>query len=37
MADDFKPSDLARRDTERTRGYRSLLDFYHSIQWEGRE
>lgn len=37
MADDFKPSDLARRDAERTRGYRSLLDFYHSIQWEGRE
>ena len=37
MADVFKPSDLARRDTDRTKGYRSLLDFYHSIQWEGRE
>jgi len=37
MTDDFKPSDLARRDAGRIRGYRSLLDFYHSIQWEGRE
>ena len=37
MADIFRPSDLARRDADRIKSYRSMLDFYHSIQWEGRE
>jgi hypothetical protein len=27
---------LVRRDTERMRGYKERLDFYHGIQWEGR-
>ena len=37
MIEDFNPTELARRDTERIRGYQTLLDFYHGIQWEGRE
>jgi len=37
MIEDFNPAQLARRDTERIRGYRTLLDFYHGGQWEGRE
>jgi hypothetical protein len=36
MSEDFSPADLARRDIERIRGYKELLDFYHSVQWEGR-
>jgi hypothetical protein len=36
MSEDFSPADLARRDIERIRGYKGLLDFYHSMQWEGR-
>jgi len=27
---------LARRDTDRIRGYRDFLDFYHGRHWEGR-
>jgi hypothetical protein len=30
-------SKLARMDTDRIRGYRELLDFYHGRQWEGRQ
>ena len=30
-------SQLNRYDTDRLRGYRELLDFYHGRQWEGRE
>jgi hypothetical protein len=30
-------SQLARMDTERTRRYQELLDFYNGRQWEGRE
>lgn len=45
MADDFKPGDpsatlragLARRDGERLRRYRELLDIYRGAQWQGRE
>ena len=37
MSEDFNPTELARRDADRIRGYRKLLDFYHSVQWEGRE
>ncbi|MBI2857641.1 MAG: phage portal protein [Chloroflexi bacterium] len=36
MSDGFNPTDLARRDTDRMKGYRELLDFYHGVQWEGR-
>ena len=37
MKDDFKPGDLNRRDTDRMRRYRELLDFYQGTQWPGRE
>ena len=37
MKDNFKPSDLNRRDTDRMRHYRELLDFYQGTQWPGRE
>ncbi len=37
MADDFKPAELVRRDTDRMRRYRDLLDFYQGTQWQGRE
>ncbi len=30
-------SQLTRLDTDRMKGYRELLDFYHGRQWEGRE
>lgn len=33
----FNPADLARLDPARIKGYQRLLDFYHSMQWEGRE
>jgi len=31
------PSQLTRLDTDRIKGYKELLDFYHGRQWEGRE
>ncbi|MFC1967189.1 hypothetical protein ACFLV2_00880 [Chloroflexota bacterium] len=31
------PVQFARLDTERIKGYKELLDFYHGRQWEGRE
>ncbi len=31
------PSQLNRLDTERIKGYKTLLDFYYGIQWIGRE
>ena len=37
MDQTFDPAELVRRDTERIKGYKDLLDFYHGIQWEGRE
>ncbi len=37
MSEDFNPTELARLDRDRLRGYQQLLDFYHSVQWEGRE
>jgi hypothetical protein len=37
MVDDFNPAELSRRDTERLKKYRELLDFYHGLHWEGRE
>jgi len=37
MTDDFKPGDLSRRDGERLRRYRELLDIYRGVQWHGRE
>ena len=30
------PTQLANRDSDRIRGYKELLDFYHGEQWEGR-
>jgi hypothetical protein len=37
MVDDFNPAELSRRDTERLKRYRELLDFYHGLHWESRE
>ncbi|MDP2731412.1 MAG: phage portal protein [Dehalococcoidales bacterium] len=37
MNEDFNPAELNRRDTERLKGYKELLDFYHGLHWEGRE
>jgi len=37
MSEGFDPTELNRRDLDRLRGYRELLDFYHGIHWEGRE
>ena len=37
MKEDFKPADLNRRDADRMRRYRELLDFYQGTQWQGRE
>ena len=31
------PSQLTRLDTDRIKGYKEFLDFYHGRQWEGRE
>ena len=28
---------LARRDMDRIKTYKELLDFYHGVHWEGRE
>ena len=37
MSEGFNPAELTRRDTDRLRGYKELLDFYHGVHWEGRE
>jgi len=37
MNEDFNPTELARLDTDRLKGYQRLLDFYHGVHWEGRE
>ena len=37
MGGTFNPAELGQLDTDRRRGYRELLDFYHGTQWEGRE
>ncbi|MDD5191122.1 MAG: phage portal protein, partial [Dehalococcoidales bacterium] len=37
MAETFKPAELNRRDTERTRHYRELLEIYQGAQWQSRE
>ncbi|MBN1643550.1 MAG: phage portal protein [Dehalococcoidales bacterium] len=37
MKENFKPGELVRRDTDRIRRYRELLDFYQGTQWQGRE
>jgi len=37
MGEGFDPAELNRRDLDRLKGYRELLDFYHGIHWEGRE
>ncbi len=31
------PMQLARKDIDRIKAYKALLDFYHGIHWEGRE
>jgi len=36
MAPNFSPAELAQRDSERMRGYKTLLDFYEGRQWPGR-
>ena len=35
MSEDFMPTQLTHRDTERLRRYKELLDFYHGQHWEG--
>jgi SPP1 family phage portal protein len=37
VKDNFKPGDLGRRDADRMRRYRELLDFYQGVQWPERE
>ncbi len=37
MNEGFNPAELTRRDTDRLKGYKELLDFYHGVHWEGRE
>jgi hypothetical protein len=37
MTDNFKPSDLIRRDSNRLRRYQEQLDIYQGTQWQGRE
>jgi len=37
VKEDFKFGDLNRRDTDRMRRYRDMLDFYQGTQWPGRE
>jgi len=37
VKDNFKPGDLGRRDADRMRRYRELLDFYQGMQWPERE
>lgn len=36
MNKEFNPAELVRKDTERIRRYKELLDFYHGSHWEGR-
>lgn len=36
MPDSFNPAELSRRDSERLKTYREMLDFYHGVHWEGR-
>jgi len=35
MNEDFVPTQLTHRDTDRLRRYKGLLDFYHGQHWEG--
>ncbi len=35
MNEGLTPTQLNQRDTDRLRGYRELLDFYHGRHWEG--
>ncbi len=35
MSEGFTPTELARLDVDRLRGYKELLEFYHGRQWEG--
>ena len=37
MNEEFNQAELVRRDTERLKRYKELLDFYHGSHWEGRE
>ncbi|MFC2071965.1 phage portal protein [Chloroflexota bacterium] len=37
MSEGFNPAELTRRDMDRFKGYKELLDFYHGVHWEGRE
>ena len=37
MSEGFNPAELTRRDIDRLKGYRALLDFYHGSHWESRE
>ncbi len=37
MVDSFNTAELNRRDSERLKRYKELLDFYHGVHWEGRE
>ncbi len=34
MNEEFNPVELARRDTERIKRYKELLDFYHGSHWD---
>ncbi len=36
MNEGFIPTQLARKDMDRLKTYKELLDFYHGIHWEGR-
>ncbi len=36
MNEGFTPAQLTRRDVDRLRSYKELLDFYHGQQWESR-
>ena len=35
MNESFVSSQLTRRDINRLRNYKELLDFYHGTHWEG--
>jgi hypothetical protein len=35
MNEGFTPGQLNRRDIDRLKGYKELLDFYHGQHWEG--
>ena len=36
MNETFIPTQLARKDMDRLKTYKELLDFYHGVHWEGR-